>query len=344
MKYYGIVDISATLAVLIVLYYIYGRKHKPTVSDKYFIRLPSDMSPCEVNAFIHKNNADSDAMASSILELGIKGYIKFETTISNGRFLSKGKADIKILPRRNYDELNDHDILLMDFLNSIVESGYTIKDYCIYNGTDCIHFKEEYKKCIKHFIKSSHKEYYEKPHREAVSILLVISAVNVLWTALSLINKKFQVLIYSIPCFLISLCGISLTERMTIQGVNFLYLWKAFRNYLKNVNSLGKYDIQEISTLEEYIPYAVALGVWKPVLKQIPSIVYNEEKKQYYSKWLYYCGYLHDKCSLAEDYDKIYEFIHALCNYCSMVFHSKDSIKDTCDNNAEISELSSKDD
>lgn len=344
MKYYGIADISATLTILIMLYYIYGRRHKPTVSDKYFTKPPDDMPPCEVNAFIHKNKADSAAMASSILKLGAEGYVKFETAILKGKFLSKKKADIKILPQKNYDGLNDSDALLMDFLKSAADSGYDIKDYCIHNADDCIHFKNEYKKLIRHSIKSNYREYYEKPHKEAVSILLVISSINVLWAVLSIMNKKFGALFYSIPCFLISLCGIPLIEKMSVKGVNSLYLWGAFKNYLKNIHSMGEYDVPGISVLETYIPYTVALGVWKPVLKQIPSMVYDEEKEKYYSKWLDYCGYLHDKCSPIEDYDKIYEFIHGLCNYCSMIFNSKDSSKSTCDNNAEASQLSSKDD
>ena len=320
MKYYGIADISAVLSVLIVLYYIYGRKHKPSISDKYCSKLPDNMTPGEVNAFIHKNSTDSDAMASSILNLSTEGYIKFETTAIKGSFLNKGKIDIKILPRKNYEHLRDYDVLLMDFLNGILNSGYTIKDYCTYNGAACLDFIKEYKKCIKHSIKSSHKEYYEKPHKEAVSILLVISALNVLWTALSLISRNFKVLLYSIPCFLISLCGILLFERMSIQGVNSLYMWKAFRNYLKNISSMEKDDMPEVSVLEKYIAYAVALGVCKPVLKELPSS-YAEAKEGYYSTWFDCCGYFEP----IEDYDKIYEFIHALCSCCNMIFHSKTS-------------------
>lgn len=309
---YGSADIIGTLILIIVFFVRYGLRHKTEVNYDYLGELPSDMHPAEVNAYLKHSVPDSDAFTASILNLSRRGHIQFETILGKAGILKKGKTIINIkIINKEEEDLKAYEKGLLEFMKEVYASGNDLKEYCLQNSLQAYEFFYKWKEQVKESVNENYEYYYEIAPWGVKAALISISALNMLWAAISCINRQFQVFEFAIPVIVISICSIGMLKRKSQKGVNEEQSWKAFKRFLKNFSKLDRHDLPEISKWEEYLVYASALGAANQVLKQLTD-VYPEVKQEYYGSWFNYFGYMYGESNTIESMSTLKTFIKAL--------------------------------
>lgn len=324
---YGFIDLGFTIALIIVFYIKYGLKHKPTFKYDYLTELPDNMSPAEINAYLRHNNSGSAALISTILDLGMREFIQFETVVKKSGFLKKRRTIINIkVIKKNDINIKKYEQELLVFLDEVYRSGCDIKEYSYINKAQTYYFFKEWKALVKESIYNDYEDYFETSPYSIRAVLLTVSALNMLWLVMSCLRKEFILLTLIIPSISISIGSIAMLKRKSQRGSDIEHSWRAFRRFLKNFSKLERVEIPEISTWERYIVYAEALGVVKQALGQLPA-VFPEVKEEYYGSWFNYYGFMYGEVNAIEAFSSLNTFLESLSKPWNLAFNTKDSLK-----------------
>ena len=281
-----ITSIKAILAAIKVRK-IALEKYSPTQKLDYYREFPSeDATPAEALAFLLnevrdiKNSDFGNIFSANILNLNLKGAIKFEVDTSKSR-----KEEMKIVVMRdNGVDLNEDEIATIRFLKKIevkykeitpktiqkymkknYEKAFDLKDdielntyklfrqKSMYDGdieerkdlqNGCLYFTSLISGIV--FI-SMFSELYEPITTNAVMFMIVLIIIE------RIFNKRAE------KCFSI----------LTKKGIDEQEKWRAFKRYMEEYSLLHERDVQEVALWEKYLVYATAFGTAKKVLKRL---------------------------------------------------------------------------
>ena len=262
-------------------------KYSPTQKLDYYREFPSeDATPAEALAFLLnevrniKNSDFGNIFSANILNLNLKGAIKFEIDTSKPR-----KEEMKIIVTNEHSvSLNEDEIDTIKFLKKIeveydeitpktiqkymknnYESAFNLKNgielntYKLFRQKGMYDGNIEERKDLKngcwYFVSlissfifiSMFSEAYGTLTSNAIMIMIVLIIIE------RIVNGRAE------KCFSI----------LTKQGIDEQEKWKAFKRYMEEYSLLHERDVQEVAIWEKYLVYATAFGTAQKVLKRL---------------------------------------------------------------------------
>jgi len=255
-------------AALYLLWYAKGRDPRPEIAPSYLPEPPSDLPPGIVGTLIDER-ADTKEVIATIVDLARRGYLRMEEI---------GKDDISGYSARDflYTQLKEPDDNLRAY------EGYLLEK--LFDGERNRKLSDLKNKFYRYNARVQEMLYKEvadegyfvsNPARTRqrwfimgiVALILSIIFSCFASSMLSSVTDLGLLLGFGPIIFSIGLIAISfIMPKKTQKGANEAAKWKAFRNYLKNLNEYT--DLEKATDLfERYLPYAIAFGLEKRFLR-----------------------------------------------------------------------------
>lgn len=283
----SIIYLIGLVIAWIYVYLKYDKEYKSAFTNEYNREFIEGYNVEVVDYLMHKN-ITSNAMSASIMNLIYKKVIDVE---ESNRFIDKKKKEYEFILNGNYDNINETEKYLIDFLFRKVgkENRFTTFDLKNYaRGTHtCEKFSSSYTNWKNKVIQDGKQQnFFEKNGvSQAISILFLLFAIllsvltsfcNVM-LSLPFINTFLSVI------FLIYTC---LFFKRTKKGTDDYARWKAFKKFLNDFGTFDAKELPEIALWERYMVYATVFGLADKVSKCM-----NVKIKELETEGIYVGGY-----------------------------------------------------
>lgn len=292
---YQLRSLLAALAIpimpLIALaYYIRTRRKlnpNPVKLPKHIYSLPADITPAVMASAVLRSEPNADDFAATVVDLARKGYIQLEEIRKEkrGLFGMGGSSTALITPVKSMPNLNKLQAHERHVLKYVTPTNEPITLESI---DDIMQDKEGFRK-MQYRLWEKFRDYAslmgEQLCQQATSqrlVSMMLSAVgmisSIILTVLAIMfamemRASSQISIYIaigaagfIVSFVVLLLAISKPIR-TEQEDRMRQEWDGFANMLRDI---GQFNLREIGSLalwEEYLVYAISLGVADKVLE-----------------------------------------------------------------------------
>jgi uncharacterized membrane protein len=279
------------LAFYLLVFLRYGREHPPAFDGDYYRELPKPYPPAILGVLWRFGEPLTQDFAATIVDLARRGYLVIQedrphedagdglvariihslhsTTYSFVRS-KKADADLADFERRALS-------LLFRGAHNGAVSSKTLGTYSSEFRTGYLTWLKQVKTAA-----AGHGLFEEEGDRMrrrilvAASVLLPAGFVFPFAGALFIgFGAVFAGAGMVIAAFLLFLLSPHLRRR-SAEGATEFAQWSAFRRFLTDFSQLKDAPLPSLAIWEQYLPYAVTLGVAQEVLKQIP-VVYGEQ-------------------------------------------------------------------
>lgn len=259
----------------------------PSEQPEYYRDLPSDLSPSEVIDLMNYVGHDFDEknkFASTLMSLSLKGMIEFEEYEEEGLFKTKTKTKMHILQNDEaYAKLKPHEITLYRFIEFAGKDGTTTFDEI----EALTRTRPKYCKTkLDTFRQSSHEQIeragYLDLRLSTGKLVLFSLGILIVGGIFAGFLPLFGIpmILGGVACLLLS----STMKRYTQKGADEVALWEAFERFLKEFTLMDEKELPELIMWEEYLVYAVAMGIGEKVLKQLPEVYPNFYETDFYHR------------------------------------------------------------
>jgi len=313
MNIWGIIVIT-TLIIPLATYIKYGN-FSFNYKKKIETEAPTDDSPAIINSLLGKGSGkivgepNVEGYQATILDLINKKYLKIKlintkeknSSISNHDKKSQKKM-VLIINRKLLDchktKLENYEKSMIKTLPAIERKGiidFEKSKHILYKRSKAKSFQSNYLQWIED-IKLQNNEilnrYFNmRPITILVSYGIIAILLGLITVILSIFSSNNIFLTVGILMFIIGLL-IEITPSKdlvgwTKEGKIFKSKWSTFKKYLKS-QSMIKYLSQNPSKMNEYLAYAVALGIFKDIeknFKSFPSELLNHIELYPYFKY-----------------------------------------------------------
>lgn len=274
LKFFYSIKFLVVLWVVLVylLYLICDKENKLYYKEKYYTSLPSDLSPAKIKALINYGRLYPKDLVAEVMEMLLKNQLtvskkndKVILAINPKADLSQLKADEKFL-LKNVFKMSDTAVLYVNLLSrptaTLLKKTAFRKNFVLWN--------KEVRKTLK-------EEKLFKSKKAPMSFGIAISLFYLILTfALCLYFKRLAYLILLILAVITFIYSLNISKR-TAEGQKQYALAMAFKRSIKDMDKvMPKLDIQEA---EKYLPYAISLGVYQPILNYLKENI-NEENRE----------------------------------------------------------------
>lgn len=283
--------IGAIIAILIVFIksrIVFGKlEHKPTNINIYQRELPSKLKPAHVRMLMHDGLIDSISLASTILDLIDRGYLKLEK-LSNTAVDSKievfGNNTI-ILKRTNKtgEELLKYEKYIMDWFINEYGNGEQVDSRQVHNG-------------LKN--RTSNGKSPSEMFEEWQALVIMSFPLKQYYNFRNTEKMKKRYIIYVLIGFLSPIIGIlsSIGLFLGIYGIGNLFFatpnyvlnqvgadekdsWMDLKKYLEEFADMKNKNAEMVVLWNYYLTYAIALDV---------KTIAKEEIEEFFGENIYY--------------------------------------------------------
>jgi len=287
--------VSLSLAFFVYLWSKYGRRQSG-YKERYYKTLPGDYPPAELAILLRRTVSGSD-LTATLLDLARRGYLSIEET-AGLQGTGKGEPSYKFIKKKDYTQepnsikLRSWEKDVLEFLfEAVGMEEVTLEEFQAYAKTNAESFTTFWTEWAKQ-VKESSKEhgFHDTQAKKAlwflVPILLAVG-LGFLALGLSLFGTGIATLVMS---FLALIFVVGAATRYSDYGYEEYTKWKAFRRYLKESSRVDIARVGSLGIWEEFLPYAVTLGVADQMLKQLEVRFPNLEQDGYYfgANWFVY--------------------------------------------------------
>lgn len=266
-----------------------GRGYK----DRYYKGLPGNYPPAEL-ALLYRRSVDGRDFTATVLDLARRGFLRIEEVSDQGKS-NDGSANylLKKLPASPPDlaQLRSYETRILRLFADLGEK-FTLDDLRVYVEKHPEKFAAFWKEWLDDVRKAAaeHGFFAEAENKRALAFLLpavglIIVAVaaaslEMFWTAGMAFFSGIAVIIMVVVS----------AARMSEYGYEQYTKWIAFRRYLKEFSRVDQVRLGALGLWEEYLPYAVTLGVADQMLNQLeigfPSL--QDGTYRFGTGWLIY--------------------------------------------------------
>ena len=326
--------------IISTIYFKYDRKYRHSFKEKYLSKPPGDYTPAEVSALVWGTLHLRDLMATA-LDMIRKNYLVINVVNNN-----ETKKDISDEENTHNENTNNykisrnkqippeqfkaHESFLIEWFSNKIGNGESvttneINEY-VKDKKNYLQFKSDYDKWISLVKKEADSlNIYEKSIKHGkhigscTGVVYIIGGI-IISTLLTVISS----IILTVLGIVLLVYSVLIKDR-SAYGNEQCAKWLAFKKYLKEFSNLEGAEDLSITHWEQYLAYAVSLGVAKDVVKQIPDVC-NEQT--------------FNDSSLTYFYDGMYSYLMCFSSILSNTIRAVESVDDTTTNIANSSDSS----
>lgn len=279
---------------MVFVWHNYG-KLGPGYKDKYFKQLPAKYPPAEL-AILYRGTTINTDFTATIFDLARRGFFVVEEEVSlQGKGSQKEPSYTltkKEITEGQFKTLKPYETQVLEFLfagavqDEISLDG--IKEHVEDHPKRYEGFLDKWGEGVKEAAKVH--QFYDQEAKKVLwylipgllllplAILPFVLGMN--WTGATCLFMSFAATI------VVATAG----ERRSAEGHEEYTKWKAFRRYLKESSRVETARVGSLGIWEEFLPYAIILGVADQMLKQLAIRFPNlEENGQHFgSYWFLY--------------------------------------------------------
>jgi uncharacterized membrane protein len=272
------------LILLLHLYFKYDKEIRPEFDGKYYRELPGNYSPAEMTIVMGGSPGSKDIMAT-LLDLTRRKHIKIDKVDfeKKGIFHSKKGEDYEFTSLENdSDALTFHEKFLINWLINTIGNGssFSINDIKEYakEKTKAIEFTNSYKAW-----KSAVDDDFKKlgindtsiAHGKTLGVFMGLLNVAIGFVYVMALNNTSGIFLIIMGFIMTIYSG--MFKRRTKYGSDQHSKWRAFKRFLEDFSQMKSANISSLVVWEQYLVYAVSLGVAHNVIKYLPEIVGVQE-------------------------------------------------------------------
>lgn len=250
----------------------YGTEPKSTWTGKYYRELPSAATPAVIGYFLNHHSLGPRDLMATLLDLVRRKYVTMQEMKNTERFT---KSDYMFqLTQKDQKELQKHEKLLLNLLFTKIRKKNTImlSDIREFGKNHPQSFLNSWKKW-QEAVTTTYDglEYtYERQKKVYRYILLAFAVEFIYFLFLAPEDWKWLVLCSPVLPFF-------KPKRIlkTAAGATEHAKWMAFKRFLRNYTRIASREPMAVHLWEQYLVYAIPLGVAKKVAKiarqQLPN-------------------------------------------------------------------------
>ncbi|MEQ8235434.1 MAG: DUF2207 domain-containing protein [Syntrophomonadaceae bacterium] len=292
-------------ALLVGLWFKFGRSFPTSFEGDYYRDLPGEYSPAELSVLWNFNKIKSQDLTATILDLARRKFLRIEEeTIEVPQFLVFHKEittyrltfvtppEPAALRKPGEAVLKGHEQKLLDYLHRTIGDG---------NDSLTLHDVEE-------FAKDKSKEFYSFWTKWTDGIKKQTEPLKFFDDPgkMPIITFLAGLGIFILGCFLVipmTVLGVAMIlggailaivplffTRRSVSGEEDMARWQAFRRFLLDFSEMQRHEIPSLVIWEHYLVYAVTLGVAEEVIKQLELVFPNMQEDDYHfgQGWITY--------------------------------------------------------
>ena len=266
--------------ILIILYNKYGTE-KFFVIPKMIHFVPSKKKPWIVNLLFNGDSAkiDKNGFISTLLDFYNRKIIDIHPY--KARELLKTNEYVKIKIINQPKELDEYESKVFNLLkNYSTNNVFDIRKIKTDLRFDP-YFRKEFFKLLSYKDKKLVNQYIENKVVPIASTIFGIMLVTFIIFFLMKILDLFLIL-FMIDLALLVFSPYQLFGRWRGNYYREYLQWQSFRNFLKNLATINKKEIQDISVWKEFLIYGTALGVGERVAKTMKELNISTDELRIY--------------------------------------------------------------
>jgi uncharacterized membrane protein len=262
--------------ILAGLLIAYGKERRPTFRGDYLRELPERYPPAILGVLWRFGHPSVEDWVATIADLARRGFLHItERQVAKGRRMQYDYEIARVNP--NDESVREHeDILMRTILNCVGDGNSVtfkqIEAYAKEYPGQFQHHLALWKQSVRTAARAH--DFFDESARTGriAGVLTGIGIVGV--SALGIRLIPLASLAGMVVGGLVSALSSSIRRR-SAQGADQLARWKAFRRFLLHFSTLTDAPVPSLVLWEEYLVYAVTLGVAREVIRQI-SVVYPD--------------------------------------------------------------------
>ncbi len=265
--------------VMLILWFKFGKDHKPVFQEKYFRDIPSDLHPAIISTLWKKGTIDSTTFTATLMNLSARGRLEIERVLTNPTFGNKQKSDY-ILKAKNAVNAEQDDYIDTMALNyvfnevgagsdTVAMSSFKTAAKSKGQGTKLYKSIQKWNSIVKDRFKS--EAMYEKTSERLSYLGFVLGVVSSLLTLSAFLSYEF---IIAIICLLLTIGTFILAQimrRLTPQAAETMARCKALKNWLEDFTNLQEAIPTDVLLWKKMLVYSVIFGISAKVAKQLET-------------------------------------------------------------------------
>lgn len=285
--------LAANLLLLALLYLRYGKAHRSDWQGSYYRELPGEITPAVMSYLVGYKVRPRDLMAT-LLDLVRRRYVTMRVVESEGGwFKGKQRDHLFKLIDRDREGLSSHERLLVqwlfDGLGPEEELSLQALQLAAKQRATAQAFVNQYNAWSKQAVAKARAEpWFEK--NAGPKLAVILSGLQIL-PALFLAPEEWKFLaICALPLLFLGM----MLKRRSRAGETEYRKWIAFKRYLEDYSRLAERDPLAVHLWEQYLVYAISLGVAKRVIAISHLDLREADAGRYYLHHSIYHHRLHE--------------------------------------------------
>jgi uncharacterized membrane protein len=279
---------TAGMLFWLYLFMNYGKSITVPYTQEIDPNCPQDLPPAVVSALYYDKQIYASALSSTLFDLARRGFISLEQKLTSTKKWWQFKED-QFLFKFNRGKFEKEQVALLDYERDLILFLFDQLAGGADEITPAILKKKsgkvrswfaKWSKIVKGHYKSI--PLFDRESSKATviavsfSILIIICGIIL---AIFLDVSAFIAILGGVICLGLSFTIFRYTAEIKLKKKQ----WKAFRRYIKSyqVSTAGRWQ-QKMSTINQYLVYALALGVGEKELRNMLATVPEKEYSTYF--------------------------------------------------------------
>lgn len=271
----------------------FKKYHKAEFVGDYYRELPGDYSPAILGQLWNKKQHKPEILMATIMDLARRGYLMIHEFVPEKKGFFKRGRDIDYMlvsQGKSLDDLSPYEQKLLSMLfkdvgqmnaeqqNAQVSLGQ-IEEYTKKKSTGKQFHGQYTGFCAAIEVAAERHGFFEslKKNNLFVHVLQAGGAIVAGIAAMRLLGMNYLGLGFILAGILGILTLIGMM-RYSKKGLEDYVRWKAFRKFLQDFSAMDQHQIPSLVIWEQYLVYAIPLGVADEVIKQLKVVFPNMEQ------------------------------------------------------------------
>lgn len=258
---------ALALAYLLGLYVwrAYGQRG-PGFKERYYNSLPANYPPAEL-AILYRRMVDSRDFTATLVDLARRGFLTIEEIQGEEGNYKFTKAKVS---QEQAQGLLAFEAKLLSFLAKVGDEEFTLTDFQQYaktNKTAFATFWKEWGKEVQESAKRHH--FFAEDAKQAAWFLIPAVGIIILGPIAASQRLFWTAGVCMFAGVALSILSGVAASSLSDQGHEEYTKWKAFRRYLRDFSRVERARVGSLGVWEEFLPYAITLGVASQMLNQL---------------------------------------------------------------------------